>query len=102
MDLGKLTWFFSLVTVIHIHFDLFLYLESSRKILAVKVWHDTVPKNYEDPVKRRKFEEISKRWDLRGEVENLRLFLEEANSPVVFAHNDLIGKNIIYDDTTGT
>lgn len=40
-------------------------------------------------------------WNIQEEAKFLREALEAVDSPIVFAHNDLIGKNIIYDEATG-
>ncbi|PRP77647.1 ethanolamine kinase 1-like [Planoprotostelium fungivorum] len=63
-------------------------------------WLSLVPTHYETPEKQKKFEIILNQWDIQEEAKFLREALEAVDSPIVFAHNDLIGKNIIYDEAT--
>lgn len=44
---------------------------------------------------------IKPKAELRKEFQELRAHLESLNSPVVFCHNDLLPKNIIYNEKSG-
>lgn len=56
-----------------------------------------------DPEKQKQFEATIKPISaLRQEVEVLKAHLESLGSPIVFCHNDLLLKNIIYNEKKGT
>ena len=44
---------------------------------------------------------IGSREELRRECQGLSSHLDELNSPVVFCHNDLMYKNMIYSEQKG-
>ncbi|XP_052797703.1 ethanolamine kinase 1-like [Mya arenaria] len=56
------------------------------------------PDSFEDPEKNKRLKTLVKSKEaMRKEVNFLRSHLEPLNSPVVFCHNDLLLKNIIYN-----
>jgi len=61
-------------------------------------WLDLIPQTFSDPDKQRRLDDrsISKAM-LRQEIDCLHAVLPHIGSPVVFCHNDLLFKNIIYD-----
>lgn len=60
------------------------------------------PDSFEDPEKQKRYvENIASKAQLRQELDELRAHLETLNSPVVFCHNDLLLKNIIYNAEKG-
>ena len=40
--------------------------------------------------------------ELRRECDELKSHLDQLNSPIVFCHNDLMSKNMIYSQNDGT
>lgn len=62
-------------------------------------FYDLIPEKYEDNIKTRRYENlIPPKRKLLEEVQILRENLSNLNSPIVFSHNDLLLKNVIYDE----
>lgn len=62
-----------------------------------------LPEKFEDPEKNERFEEQApSKAKLKEEIELLQSVLLKHNCPVVFCHNDLLCKNIVYDETKDT
>ena len=66
--------------------------EESKLSSTLKSWKNLVPKNYTDPLKQLKFNEIDVDY-IFNEINNLEKV--HINSPIVFCHNDLLSGNII-------
>ncbi|XP_053383984.1 ethanolamine kinase 1-like [Mercenaria mercenaria] len=60
------------------------------------------PEGFNDPERNKQYlAKIKPKDVLRKELDELRVHLEALNSPVVFCHNDLLLKNIIYNEEKG-
>ncbi|KAJ1966512.1 hypothetical protein GGI12_000010 [Dipsacomyces acuminosporus] len=62
-------------------------------------WLGDVPQNYEDKDANARFHKYFSHEALRKELEQLENALVKLESPVVFAHNDLLSGNVILSDT---
>ncbi|XP_060579167.1 ethanolamine kinase 1-like [Ruditapes philippinarum] len=63
---------------------------------------DLSPEGFENPERNKQYlAKIKPKDVLRKELDELRVHLEALNSPVVFCHNDLLLKNIIYNEEKG-
>lgn len=61
-----------------------------------------VPASFADPIKDERYKKcIPSKEDLEVEITTLRSHLINLESPVVFSHNDLLLKNIIYNKEKG-
>ncbi|XP_053599660.1 ethanolamine kinase isoform X2 [Plodia interpunctella] len=62
-----------------------------------------IPERFTDENKQKRFvNSLGSVTKLRIEFERLKSHLAKAESPVVFAHNDLVLGNVIYDQSEGT
>eukprot|EP00126_Sphaerothecum_destruens_P004400 Sdes_comp18165_c0_seq2m7672 len=68
--------------------------------VTLQKWYNLIPKNYQDPQKDAVFQEKVNLKLLSQELSMLQKIAENLQSPVVFAHNDLLCKNIVYDSST--
>ncbi|KAH9494952.1 Ethanolamine kinase 1 [Bulinus truncatus] len=74
-------------------------LKQSQYKERVSSWLDTMPLHYDDPLKQNIFEkEIPPKIELIKELDDIVKQLEELNMENVFSHNDLLLKNIIYNE----
>lgn len=65
----------------------------------MKKFMQIMPKRFSDPLKQAKFETlIPFHATLEKEYQIMKSTLSKVNSPVVFAHNDLLLGNILYDE----
>ncbi|KAG6553521.1 hypothetical protein Mapa_004433 [Marchantia paleacea] len=55
--------------------------------------------SFEDPKKQETFESISFR-ELNDEIDELKRACDSLDAPIVFAHNDLLAGNVMYNDET--
>ncbi|PVD18397.1 hypothetical protein C0Q70_20946 [Pomacea canaliculata] len=63
---------------------------------------DLVPTEFDDPRKQKMFQkDIPSKSDLQLELEEINGQLQSLDMPVVFCHNDLLLKNIIFDADKG-
>eukprot|EP01135_Chromosphaera_perkinsii_P009912 Nk52_evm5s1967 gene=Nk52_evmTU5s1967 len=66
-------------------------------------WRGLIPENYDNAERNATFKEKIDLKQLESELAVLKDIVEtKLKSPVVFAHNDLLCKNILYDNTTDT
>ncbi|BFZ15905.1 hypothetical protein BsWGS_18945 [Bradybaena similaris] len=64
----------------------------------VQYWINIIPDSFDDPVKQKIFEtEIPTRSELQQELLEIVDNLDSHCMPIVFSHNDLLLKNIIYN-----
>ncbi|OWF43046.1 ethanolamine kinase 1-like [Mizuhopecten yessoensis] len=62
-------------------------------------WLQKMPENFDDPVKQEKFSKhIKPRSVLESELATLKEHLGAMECPIVYAHNDLLVGNIIYNE----
>lgn len=62
-----------------------------------------VPDRFSDEIKHKRFEElVLPELAIREELRILKIELEKLNSPIVFSHNDLLLKNIIYSSESNS
>ncbi|CAL1541322.1 unnamed protein product [Lymnaea stagnalis] len=68
----------------------------------VLTWLDAVPTHFKDPSIQEVFEKkIPTHQDLKTELKEITKALDALDMKSVFSHNDLLLKNIIYDDREG-
>lgn len=63
---------------------------------TLEKWMSIIPESFEDPVKDKKFKEFFSLPRIKNELAILKSVLENLNSPIVFSHNDLLCKNILF------
>ncbi|XP_055998444.1 ethanolamine kinase 1-like isoform X2 [Ostrea edulis] len=68
----------------------------------LREWLDIIPDSFSDPQMNDRFKkEIRPKRDLELELSELEQRLENLGYPIVFSHNDLLLKNIIYNQKEG-
>lgn len=68
----------------------------------VTTFINNMPENFADSERNRRYhEQYPQVESLRKIVEKMQKLTDAQNSPVVFCHNDLLLRNILYDDKTG-
>ncbi|XP_064602456.1 ethanolamine kinase 1-like [Liolophura sinensis] len=66
--------------------------------VKIQKYLDLVPQSFADPQKQQRYmKHIKPKAELQKELNEMRSCLEGLDSPVVFCHNDLLCKNIIYN-----
>jgi ethanolamine kinase len=68
---------------------------------TIESWLSLVPENYPNEAQNKKWHEIGGMTKLRKELSVLKDMAHKSGSPIVFAHNDLLGGNIIVNEETG-
>ncbi|KJE91772.1 choline/ethanolamine kinase [Capsaspora owczarzaki ATCC 30864] len=64
---------------------------------TLEKWMSIIPESFEDnPTKDKKYKEKFSLPQIRQELQQLRTVLEGLNSPIVFSHNDLLCKNVLF------
>jgi len=64
---------------------------------TIDQWMEQIPSSYNNPDKDKKLKDVDLDL-LREELKELRVKLDELNSPILFCHNDLLPANIIYNE----
>ncbi|GIX87657.1 ethanolamine kinase 1 [Caerostris extrusa] len=64
-------------------------------------YHNLIPDSFPDPVKDERYKMVIASKDvLKSEIDCMKEHLVKIESPVVFCHNDLLLKNVIYNKET--
>jgi len=68
---------------------------------TIENWLGLIPESYGNPAKDAILSRLGGLKKIREELQEVKEMVAKLNSPIVFSHNDLLGGNIIVNESTG-